>query len=339
MDKSRSDVLRDILSLAKSELNKHESIGYTMPDGKYHIYVYVDKSVRHIKDGVTPDDFYYVIEPNRVIDGAMEPMGDTATADYNDFAELLVGCSWCLEEFERDLEREKEIVVAEASKELLYVSNTMDFKILKSHLNIDSLRLIDNIYRDYAKDRIDLDVPRDENGNFNFEDVKLLIKDISYEETGCEKLVLKWLEDMEDTGYLIECFEDIQENLKTFEYVVDYVFNGKRHSFEFSCVGENHPTTQWLADQIFAKLSEKYAGVDYRAAVNSIDCIGMQVTQNGEYVSGDELVGEELNNILEKVIGFVANRQVSIDEQISSAQEFIESGTVLKNNKNIEFYK
>jgi len=104
MDKNKSEILRDILKLAKSELNENGHIGYTMPDGKHHIYIYVDDSMGHVVDVVEPEDYYYVIEPNRVVDGAMEPMGDTTAADYNDFAELLVGCAWCIDEFERDAE-------------------------------------------------------------------------------------------------------------------------------------------------------------------------------------------------------------------------------------------
>lgn len=92
---NRSDILRDILHIARTELNENGSIGYTMPDNNHHIYIYVD-------DLLGPDDLFYIIEPNRVVDGAHEPMGDTAVAKYNDFSELLLGCSWCLDLFERD---------------------------------------------------------------------------------------------------------------------------------------------------------------------------------------------------------------------------------------------
>lgn len=91
---SKTDVLEDILNLAVSELNKNKSIGYNMPDGKHHIYVYVDDSV--------PGEKWYIVEPNRVVDGAHEPMGDTAGAKYDNFADLMVACMWCMEQFEAD---------------------------------------------------------------------------------------------------------------------------------------------------------------------------------------------------------------------------------------------
>lgn len=96
--KERSEILREILQLAKNELNQNGSIGYTMLNGKHHIYIYLDASIKHADDSKTTEDGYYVIEPNRVTDGAMEPLGDAMTAEYNDFAELLVGCVWCTEE-------------------------------------------------------------------------------------------------------------------------------------------------------------------------------------------------------------------------------------------------
>lgn len=92
----RVKILREILSLVKSELNDvgaESGVGYTMPDGKYHIFIYVDNA----------DEKIYVIEPNRVEDGAHEPfLGENYLATYNDFTELLLGCEWCMEQFERD---------------------------------------------------------------------------------------------------------------------------------------------------------------------------------------------------------------------------------------------
>lgn len=327
MMKERSEILQEILNLAKSELNENGDIGYTMPDGKYHIYISVESYYDWSSDG-GKEKRYYLIEPNELFlqkDGKESyseaiPMGENLTVDYDDFAGLLVACANCMEQFERDIERKKEIELQK--DELVCVSKTRDFEMLKTKLNIESLRLIDNIYQDYNRGRVDLDVPKDKDGNFNFEDVKLVYKDPFYEETGFELVVLKWLEDMEDTGYLIDCLEESEDLLKTYEYVVDYLnpFTGKICSFEFSRVAEDYPSVEWLADQIFANLSESFSGVNYRKAVASIDCIGMQVTQNGEYVSGDELAGEELQGVLNKVIGFANNKCVSIEEQISVAQ-------------------
>lgn len=84
------NVLKEIKELAETELNINESIGYTMPDGKHHIFIYVDDC---------DDEKGYVIEPNEVVDGAHEPMGNTTCANYNDFAGILVGVMWCIDYF------------------------------------------------------------------------------------------------------------------------------------------------------------------------------------------------------------------------------------------------
>lgn len=111
MTKSNSEILREILQLAKEELNVNGSIGFTMPDGKHHIFAYVEEpSSAYIK--VKP---CYVIEPNKIVDGACVPIGEPATVNYNDFAELLVACAYCLEEFERDLDK---VVWREANSSL-----------------------------------------------------------------------------------------------------------------------------------------------------------------------------------------------------------------------------
>lgn len=292
--KNKSEILRDLLNLAKRELNTNGNIGYTMPDGKYHVFIYVDG------DG-GPDGPFYVIEPNKVVDGAHEPMGETTAADYNDFAELLVGCQWCIEEFERDREREQNIALSVDNNSFLYVLNTRDFESLKSHLSLDSLKVIDNILDAYYHNKIDINIPPDGNGNFNFEDVSFSIRDFAYKETGFELLVLKWIENMEDTGYLIDCFEDVQKEIKTYTVIVDYLKDKQETSFEFSFSGEEKPESQWLADQIYAELSAKYSGQMYFDALNSIYCIEMQVTQNGEYVDQDEISGGDIKPLIEKV--------------------------------------
>lgn len=92
--KFSSSDLKDILLEAKEELKElGDSIGYTTPDNKYHMFIYVDDM----------DEKVFVIEPNRVEDGAHEPFtGDTYIAEFGDFADLMVGCMWAMECFERD---------------------------------------------------------------------------------------------------------------------------------------------------------------------------------------------------------------------------------------------
>lgn len=97
--KTKTDVLEEILKRAVSELNENTCMGYTMPDGKHHIFIWVDDSATYADP---TKEAFYVIEPNRVIDGAHEPMGDTAGAEYNNFGELMVACMWCMEQFEAD---------------------------------------------------------------------------------------------------------------------------------------------------------------------------------------------------------------------------------------------
>lgn len=55
-------------------------------------------------------------------------------------------------------------------------------------------------------------MPRYENGEPDFYgEFKLIIKDNSYKPHGYELLILKWVEDYEDTGYMIETLKSIKE--------------------------------------------------------------------------------------------------------------------------------
>ena len=95
-EKTKEQILEEILELAKKELKEAgDDIGYTMPDGKYHFYIYLDEV----------DEKIYVVEPNRVENGAHDPFtGDTYGAEFGDFEELKEGCMWAMECFEKDME-------------------------------------------------------------------------------------------------------------------------------------------------------------------------------------------------------------------------------------------
>lgn len=54
-----------------------------------------------------------------------------------------------------------------------------------------------------------MDLHENEDGSVDFENIDLVIKDPSYKANGFELLILKWYEDYEDTGYLIECLEEL----------------------------------------------------------------------------------------------------------------------------------
>lgn len=310
--KTKSDILKEILSLVKTELNEigpENGIGYTMPDGNYHIFIYVDNA----------DEEIYVIEPNKVVDGACEPIGENYLATYNDFAELIIGCEWCMEQFERDIGRENEISLLEVNTHLPRVANTRDYEILRKHLTVDSLQLIDDILKAAGNGRIDLQIPRELDGNIDFANIGFIVKDISYEETGFEKLVLKWYDDFENTDYLIGVFEEKQESFKTYTVTVDYLEGKAERSLEFSCVRAEKPGTQWVADKIFENMAPKYIGQKYFDAINSIYCMNLQVEHNGEYVDHDELCGEELLDLLDRVKLPGHNKTASVDEQIKAA--------------------
>lgn len=103
--KSRAECLEEISQIVKSEnLMQGESIGYTMPDGKHHIFIYQDQEDRW-DDG--PPEKFFVIEPNRVEDGGHEPMGDTYLTNSLDLSEVLSGCQWCFDLFNSDREVEQ----------------------------------------------------------------------------------------------------------------------------------------------------------------------------------------------------------------------------------------
>lgn len=100
----KSHILWDILSHARSELLSGSDMGYTMPDGKYHIYIYPDSETNWA--GATAETFF-VVEPNRVINGAHEPMGDTFLTASRELSEVLIGCQWCMDVFEEDLRNQQ----------------------------------------------------------------------------------------------------------------------------------------------------------------------------------------------------------------------------------------
>lgn len=77
-----------------SEEGPENGTGYTLPDGRYHIFAYVD---------FIDEDRVIVLEPNKVVNGAHEPIfGDTFIVAFDDTAGLRKGLDWCLEQFADD---------------------------------------------------------------------------------------------------------------------------------------------------------------------------------------------------------------------------------------------
>lgn len=88
------------------------------------------------------------------------------------------------------------------------INQTSDRQLLYDNLSQENLLMIDDVLDAYFSGRIDLKIPRFENGDVDFcGEFELIKKDFSYPEYGSEILILKWVEDFEDTGYLIECLE------------------------------------------------------------------------------------------------------------------------------------
>lgn len=85
-------ILEEILEVARRDLNVDECMGYHMPDGKHHLFIYVD-------DSLGSDNKWYIVEPNKIVDGAHEPMGDIYEASYNNFDALKNACRMCIERY------------------------------------------------------------------------------------------------------------------------------------------------------------------------------------------------------------------------------------------------
>lgn len=111
--KSRTEIMRELLFLAKTTLQPEGAMGYTMPDGKYHIYIYAETEPAW--PGREAQN-YYVVEPNEVVNGAHEPMDTPYATNTLDLSEVLIGCHWCMEVF--DMARENAVNKAVSEEEL-----------------------------------------------------------------------------------------------------------------------------------------------------------------------------------------------------------------------------
>lgn len=135
-----------------------------------------------------------------------------------------------------------------------YLTNTRDGEYIKGALNPQGLRTIEDILGAYGKDRIDIEVVRDENDQIEFDKSgSLIIKDESYVETGFESLVIKWVEDMEDTGYLVECFD---------EYARDKVLDKAVSLVNEICSQQNGKEFFWKACIVYMLKAENVLSED-----------------------------------------------------------------------------
>lgn len=283
--KDRVEVLREILSLVKSELNEfgpENGVGYTMPDEKYHIFIYLDNA----------DDEIYVIEPNKVVDGAHEPIGENYLATYNDSAELLLGCEWCMETFERD------------ERMVLVPANSVGDPQIKFDLGSAVLVAEPNTDKDYKEIIVGL---MDHDDTY-IQDLAVIGPAYSYGKNNevvlsNKNVNMRVYSDKNSDDYThnftVGIYEE-PENLR-FTFNVDYLHDNKECSFCVELTAPEKPNVGWLAERISEHFSSLYAGDDFIKAVNSIYCIDLLVEKNGEFVDHDEVSGGDVKNIIEKV--------------------------------------
>ena len=113
---NKIDILKEIKKEAEENLRERDNnISFALPDGKYHIFI----SVEDIGNILHGEELIYRIEPN-IIDetGSAEPMADVYTADFGDLAELLIGCMWCMDQFDADRQQQK-VMTSEARLHVL----------------------------------------------------------------------------------------------------------------------------------------------------------------------------------------------------------------------------
>lgn len=96
-------------------------IGYTLPNGEYHIFAYVD---------FIDDDRVVVLEPNKVVDGAHEPIGgETFIVDFGDTDGLRQGCDWCLSQFSLDMYGFDAILSSACERSAVSKSDNAPFRV------------------------------------------------------------------------------------------------------------------------------------------------------------------------------------------------------------------
>lgn len=78
-------------------------------------------------------------------------------------------------------------------------------------LSHEALEIIEDVLVATIESKIDIKLPSstEQTGEPEDGEFHLIIYDNSYKENGCELLVLKWLEDCEDTEYLIEIMQEL----------------------------------------------------------------------------------------------------------------------------------
>ena len=91
------------------------------------------------------------------------------------------------------------------------IDETRDKQYLYDNLPEKQLCMIEDVLNAYGQGRIDIEIPRyEDDGTVDFcGEFEIIINDSSYVCNGFEIMIIKWIEDFEDTGYMVECLQDI----------------------------------------------------------------------------------------------------------------------------------
>lgn len=197
-----------------------------------------------------------------------------------------------------------------------HLSLATDFEYLKDNLSETALDELERIIDAYSKDKIDIEIVRDENDEIKFEEsFSLIVNDKDYKKYGFESLALKWYEGFEDTGFFVECFSEIESN--SYQFTVDYSENGAQKSFQIGIAAKEKPDSMWLAQKISNYFSAHYKG-SVEKAINSVEGIDVHITDyRGEYVDSDEIYGDDLKALFEHL----KKDKPGLDSVISSAKQ------------------
>lgn len=68
--------------------DEEATVGYDLPDGKHHLFIYVDEF---------SNGYNIVIEPNLIVDGGHEPCGEPGLCEWEDFNRFLIEVAWVIE--------------------------------------------------------------------------------------------------------------------------------------------------------------------------------------------------------------------------------------------------
>lgn len=132
------EMVDKVLTMAMEDLRKKgDSVGYSTPDEKYHIFIQVESYVDVMEDNSSKEVLYYFIEPNWLDDGCADPMDKNTVAAFNNIDELRAGIIHCVEVFADDREEQvKGVVVDEIIADASVKSEAANKDNVKSDIDI-----------------------------------------------------------------------------------------------------------------------------------------------------------------------------------------------------------